>query len=367
MLNRLHKKKAMEINEKTGKNILIFISSLGGGGAERVACRLATELSKRHQVYLIYYVQKEKPYFVSPDVHKIKLSIRFNRLVPGMLRRWYGIICKTVALTWAQYKYKIDTSISFMDGSNLVNVLTRGSCRKIISDRNDPAHKSEATYKDSLFAHRHADYAVFQTCRVQSIYGEIVRDKSCIIPNPTEVSCLVSKYRRKKIITVGRLHKQKNQKMLIAAFALFHKTHPAYHLHIYGEGELWGELHQAAEYYGVKDSVHFEGFKEDVHAAIADAEMFVFSSDYEGLPNALMEAMMMGHACISTSCTGAEELIEDEKNGLLVPVGDVDALCKAMCRLSEKPELRERLGQAAAVTAQAWTTERVVRLWEKIL
>ena len=346
---------------------MIFISSLGGGGAERVACRLATELSKRHNVYLIYYVQKEKTYFVSPSVHKIKLSIRFKRLFPGMLRRWYGIICQAVAVTWVQYKYKIDTSISFMDELNLVNVLSRGRCRKIISDRNDPAHKSEVSYKHSLFAHRHADYAVFQTCRVQSIYGEIAWNKSCIIPNPTEVSCLVSSCREKRIVTVGRLHKQKNQKMLIAAYALFHKTHPAYHLHIYGEGELSNELHQAAEDSGAKDFVHFEGFKEDVHAAIADAEMFVFSSDYEGLPNALMEAMMMGHACISTSFAGAEELIEDGKNGLLVPVGDEEELCKAMLRLSESPELRERLGRAAAFTAQAWTMERVVWLWEKIL
>ena len=357
----------MGINGEIGKNILIFVPSLGGGGAERVACRLATELSKRHQVYLIYYVQEEKTYFVSPAVRKIEFGIPFRKRVPGMLRRWYGIICKTVAVTWAQYKYKIDTSISFMDEMNLVNVLARGSCRKIISDRNDPAHKSEVSLKDSLFAHRHADYAVFQTRRVQSIYGEIVRGKSCIIPNPTEVSCLVSTYRKKKVVTAGRLHKQKNQKMLIAAFALFHKTHPVYHLHIYGEGELWGDLHQAAEYYGVKDSVHFEGFKEDVHTAMADAEMFLFSSDYEGLPNALMEAMMMGHACISTSCAGAEELIEDGKNGLLVPVGDEDALYKAMCRLSENPELRERLGQAATVTAQEWTTDRVARLWERIL
>ena len=357
----------MGISGETGKNILIFVPSLGGGGAERVACRLATELSRRHQVYLIYYVQEEKTYYVSPTVHKIEFSIPFRKRIPAMLRRWYGIICKTVAVTWVQYKYKIDTSISFMDEMNLVNVLTRGSCRKIISDRNDPAHKSEVSLKDSLFAHRHADYAVFQTHRVQSIYGEFVQKKSCIIPNPTEVGCLVSSHSEKKIVTVGRLHKQKNQKMLIAAFALFHKTHPVYHLHIYGEGELSNELHQAAEYSGVKDSVHFEGFKEDVHAAIADAEMFVLSSDYEGLPNALMEAMMMGHACISTSCAGAEELIEEGKNGLLVPVGDEDALCKAMCRLSKNPELREQLGQAAAVTAQAWKTERVARLWERIL
>ena len=76
---------------------------------------------------------------------------------------------------------------------------------------------------------------------------------------------------------------------------------------------------------------------------------------------------MMGHACISTACTGADELIVDGKTGLLVPVGDAAALSGAMCRLSDNPELRERLGKAAAIAAQEWATERVARLWERIL
>lgn len=346
---------------------MFFVPSLGGGGAERVACRLATELSKGHQVYFIYYVHKEKTYFVGPGVHKIEFCVRFERWMPVSIRRWYGILYKAFAVTRAQYKYKIDTSISFMDEMNLVNVLARGRCRKIISDRTDPAHKSKESSRHSRIAHKYADYAVFQTRKVQNMYGMDIRNKSCVIPNPTEVSCMASQFRLKKIVTVGRLHKQKNQRMLIEAFALFHSIHPDYHLHLYGEGELENELCQAAERFEVKDFVHIEGFKEDVHAAIADAEQFVLSSDFEGLPNALMEAMMMGHACISTSCTGADELIEDGKNGLLVPTGDAKALCKAMCRLSDNPVLRERLGRTASVTAQAWTTERVVRLWEEVL
>lgn len=76
---------------------------------------------------------------------------------------------------------------------------------------------------------------------------------------------------------------------------------------------------------------------------------------------------MMGHACISTACTGADELIEHEKTGLLVPVGDVDALFSAMCRLSNDSGLRERLGKAAADAAQAWKQDRVAQMWEAIL
>ena len=349
------------------KNILIFIPSLGGGGAERVACRLANGLSKKHKVYLIYYAHQEQTYYVHPDVQKIEFSVRFRHRCPAKLRKWYDILYKAAAVTLARQKYRIDTCISFMDRLNLVNVLALGSCRVIVSDRNDPVYKTEESMRESLYAHRFADYAVFQTRKAQRMYPEEVGQKSCIIPNPTEVSCYASECRAKKIVTVGRLHKQKNQKMLIRAFALFHKLHSEYHLYIYGEGDLLNELTVHATSYGVGDFVHFEGFRGDVHMAIADAEQFVLSSDYEGLPNALMEAMMMGHACISTACAGSDELINDGKNGLLVPVGDAEALCDAMCRLSDDPELRMHLGEAASVSAEAWRTENVIRLWERIL
>lgn len=103
----------MTITER--KNILIFVSSLGGGGAERVACRLANELSKRHRVYLIYYIHKETSYYVNSKVTKIEFSIRFRKQCPAKLRRWYEILYKIAAVTLARCKYKIDISISFVD------------------------------------------------------------------------------------------------------------------------------------------------------------------------------------------------------------------------------------------------------------
>ena len=245
--------------------------------------------------------------------------------------------------------------------------MTGGKCRKIVSERNDPSCKDEKYRKRALFVNQRADHVVFQTRRVQEMYPEDVRRKSSVVVNPTEVSCKAADVKAKKIVTVGRLHEQKNQKMLLKAFSLYHKDHPDHHLYFYGEGELLQELMQVARNNNISRFVHFEGFKAGVHEAIADAEQFVLSSDYEGLPNALMEAMMMGLACISTACNGSDVLIENEKNGLLVPVGDAEALSKAMCRLSDDPGLRERLGRAAAVTARDWTTERVVRLWETIL
>ncbi len=360
----------MNKQENREKNILILVPSIGGGGAEHVACRLANELCKKYNLYLMYYDHKDKTYFLDSKVNIIDFFVRPDDRWFGRFKkiyRVYALLFQIVKVIQAKYIFRIDTSVSFMAVSSLVNVLAPGKCRTVISERNDPSCKSKCHCLSSLIAHKLADYAVFQNRKVQNMYGEKVRTKSSIIPNPTEVSCFVSEHRLKKIAAVGRLHEQKNHKLLISAFSLFHKTHLEYHLYIYGEGPLLNELKQHAETCGVKDNVHFEGFREDVHAAIADAEQFVLSSDYEGLSNALMEAMMMGHACISTCCTGSDELIEDGKNGLLVPVGDVHAMCEAMCRLSDSVELRKKLGHAAACTAEAWNIDKITRLWEKVL
>ncbi len=352
------------------KNILCLVTSIGGGGAERVACRLASELSKRHHVYLIYYENRTNTYHIDPTVHVLPCltkSISSDYRIIKWLFRKYNTLRQLTMLTVVRIKYNIDSTVSFLRRPNVLNVMAGGKCRRIVSERNDPSCQDERYRKRALFVNQRADHIVFQTKRVQEMYPENIRRKSSVIVNPVEVSCMAASVKAKKIVTVGRLVEQKNQKMLLKAFMLYHKSHPDYHLFLYGKGELLQELKQTAGDYGISEFVHFAGFQADVHNMIADAEQFVFSSDYEGLPNALMEAMMMGHACISTACNGPDVMIDNEINGLLVPIGDAEALSNAMCRLSDDPGLRERLGRAAAVTAQEWKAERVVRLWERIL
>ena len=360
----------MKNNTQKTKNILCLVSSIGGGGAERVVCRIASELSKRHHVYLIYNEHKTNTYHIDPAVHLLpcltKRTSSDYRIIHWLFGK-YNIFRQLTMITAVRTKYNIDSTLSFLRRPNILNVMAAGRGRKIVSERNDPSCQDERYRKRAMFVNQRADHVVFQTKRVQEMYPENVRRKSSVIVNPVEISCMAAAVKAKKIVTVGRLVEQKNQKMLLKAFSLYHKSHPDYHLYLYGEGKLLQELKQTAGIYDISEFVHFEGFKTDIHKAIADAEQFVLSSDYEGLPNALMEAMMMGHACISTSCNGSDVLIENGKNGLLVPVGDLEALCSAMCRLSDDSGLRERLGQAAVVTARDWTTERVVRLWEEIL
>ena len=98
--------------------------------------------------------------------------------------------------------------------------------------------------------------------------------------------------------------------MLIKAFSIFHSLHKNYHLFIYGNEELLNDLKLLAEEKNIQNYVHFEGFCENIHEKIKDAEQFVLSSNYEGMSNALMEAMMMGLPCISTDYSGVGDIIK---------------------------------------------------------
>ena len=95
--------------------------------------------------------------------------------------------------------------------------------------------------------------------------------------------------------------------------------------------------------------------------------MFVLSSDYEGLSNALLEAMMMGLPCISTDCSGSDEVIKDGENGLLIPVGDKEKLVESLAKLIEDDEYRERIGASAKASVEKYKVENIINQWDEVI
>ena len=112
--------------------------------------------------------------------------------------------------------------------------------------------------------------------------------------------------------------------------------------------------------------VHFKGFSRYIHKDIKDAEFFVLSSDFEGLSNALMEAMKIGIPSISINCSGISEIITDNVNGLLVPIKNVITLENAMSHLSENITLKELIKKESIIKSKEWETFRIAKKWEKL-
>ena len=353
------------INPKS-KNILFLISSIGGGGAERVACRLVSEFSKNNNVYLMYFNRKENTYHVSSKVNLIP----FFQEEISTIGKWSDIqdsnLIRILEIEKIKRRYNINITISFLYLPNILNISSAGDGIKILSERNDPEGKGEEYYKDMIDAYEKADKVVFQTNYTKNKFSANVKKKSVIIPNPICVTCFADKIPKKKIVAVGRLVPQKNHELLIKAFGIFHKLNSEYVLNIYGIGPLLEELQSLVKELNLIDSVYFNGFCGDVHEKIKDAEQFVLSSDFEGMPNALMEAMMMGLPCISTNCSGVPEIIEDEKNGILIEKGDISGLARAMLRLSEDKVLREKIRRNGMRKSEEWKLEKIIKKWENI-
>ena len=213
---------------------------------------------------------------------------------------------------------------------------------------------------------------VFQSEGARDFFPEVVKHKSIVIHNSVNVpqdKYPIPAIRERRIINVGRLHPQKNQKLLINAFSKIAKSFPDYTLEIYGDGELHDELQGRINLCGLVDRVILHPSRKDIWDCIYKASLFVLTSDYEGMPNALMEAMALGLPCISTDCRpgGARTLIEDGKNGFVVPLRQTDNLAQAMTLCLSNPELSEKLAVNARKLSETHSEKVLFDKWERFV
>lgn len=170
----------------------------------------------------------------------------------------------------------------------------------------------------------------------------------------------------KTVVSVGRYDPQKNQKALIDAFARVSRTHPDWVLRIYGAGPLHATLAEHISELGLDDQVLLMGPTQQVPEALLASSVFALSSDFEGLPVVLCEAMACGVPCVSVDCgPGIREVIRDEEDGLVVPPHDPDALAAAITRLIDDEELRRRMGSAARENVRRFSVEEIMRRWDE--
>ena len=219
---------------------------------------------------------------------------------------------------------------------------------------------------------RRAAGCVFQTPDQRDFFPEFIRKKSRIILNPINPKFIgnpIPVEREKAVVHSGRLVDFKNQLMLIRAFMIVHETHPDYVLKIFGPDSYDGTKEKLEALICEKqagDYIKLMGGSDQLEKDMINGAVAAFSSDYEGMPNAMLEAMALGLPVVATDCPpgGPRMVITNEENGLLVPVGDEKALAAAMNRLIENKKLAQKLGENAARIGERAGAETIFREWE---
>lgn len=342
----------------------------GAGGAERQITLLANVMAKRgHEVHFLVLAEYCKRYPISDKVIVHDLIYAENE---GL----HPIIGRYMALKRAYKDIKPDITIHYnLQSAYLTLAMPKKIyCKAIYSERGDPYDKEYSGLLGKIrdWTVKGMDGLVFQSEGARDFFDEKIRAKSVVIHNSVEVP--VDKYpvplnRRKCIVSAGRLHEQKNYDLLIDAFAKIASDFPEYELVIYGDGDLRESLQKKIHDYGLNERISLLSACKDLWDKIKDASLFVLSSDFEGMPNALMEAMALGIPSVSTDCRpgGARTLIEDGVNGFVVPRMDIDALAEKMKYVLEHPEVAKTISEGGRKIAETHDEKRTFDKWEEFL
>lgn len=398
-------------HEETGKrpHICLYIGSLQKGGAERVMSNLAEYLYGAGWQVTLVTTYFRPPEFVLPHglwnpetgetygreteevpwgngqriqahpegIRRIYSDPPREELARGRLR---GFCARYRRLRTIWQQEKPDVILSFIGYNNIFAILTSLGLGipTAVSVRSNPAREyaSARLRIPAWILFRRAAGVVLQTQEARSFFPDAIQKKSVILPNAINPDFIRPRYageRENAVVSVGRLDANKNQDYLIRAFAKAHKAHPEYTLHLYGDGPSRADFEALAGQLGIQDAVVFEGIVDGVQDRIANKRIFVLPSREEGMPNALLEAMGAGLACISTDCPcgGPRDLIRDGVNGFLVPVETKDPeqelLTKRLLQLMEDPELTERLGQEAVRVQEEYSPAQINGKWDQYL
>lgn len=398
------------------KQILFVMPVMKGGGAERVAALLLNEFhnsgydceflltSTRVEDSVQRDLNPEIPLNSLADI-KNKQGF-FKKAFLSALRIFSSVICKPFELLKinvpacfarlsfvAQYHTEIEklksviksrpqaTVVSFLQPSIPMTLLAAKGLtnRVVVSERADPYRLLKKRYGYNFIKkyYQRADAVVFQTNDAMAAYPENISKKGTVIFNPIN-NLLPEAYfgeREKYITTFCRISRQKNLPVLVEAFSEFHREFSDYRLKIIGEPQndddraALAETKTLAEKLVITEHIDFHPFSASVHGLIIRDAMYVNSSDYEGMSNAMLEAMAIGMPVVCTDCPigGANAVIRSGENGLLTEVGNAKEMCDAMKKIAADKAFADKLSRNAAEIRYMLSLENTAKKWMELL
>lgn len=363
------------------KKIMFHLNCLEQGGAERVVSNLANQFaSQGYEVIVATQWQGEQEFQLNREVRRIHVGLSAEDECKSRLKK---IFLRIKYLRTLLKQEKPDVAIAFAHNAiyRTLFAALNNKIPTVIAVRINPVGNYDGLVDKLLipFLYRRADGSVFQTAQQRDFFPEFIRRNAAIIINPinskytrVQENPISFEQRSKTIVHSSRIVDFKNQLMLVRAFLRVHEKYPDYDLKLYGPDShdgTWQKLEELIARNRATEYIHLMGPSDSLEKELPKGRIYVLSSDYEGMPNALLEAMALGLPVISTDCPpGAPaDLIEDGVNGLLVPVGDEQALANSIITLIEQPELAQRLGEEATKIRERANVEIIYEQWKTYL
>ena len=344
--------------------VLFITDTMHPGGSERVISVLANQLScKDIDTGIVCFRGDNSFYQLDDKVSVYYAAVETNKATILKRGRWLRHFC---------LKERPDVVIPFMTAVYCLTIfsLLGTNIPIIASERIDP---TTTPWKRKILRWallRFVTHLVVQTESIKSYYSRSLQRRCTVIYNPVDDSFfdLPDVVREMRFINVGRLSAQKNQRMLIDAFASISQDYPDFSLSIYGEGEQEEELKQYIAKKGMSGRVTLKGTSNCMSRELNRSYAFCLSSNFEGMSNAVLEAVCVGTPVITTEVSGIRELITDQVNGFIVPINNGDAFAKAMRKLASDAGLADMMRENNKEKGrEMFRTDSIVSQWLNVI
>lgn len=359
--------------------ILIMNRKYGGvfGGVEYMSTALATAMVERgHEVAFVSLDDEgDTSGAFMYDVPESVLWFKVARQDPAHKAGWGERWSRIRKIRKVMRDWEPDLAIGFQDGAYLSLLLASVGLKLpvIAAERNSPG-RFRYLREDKIKYLRYLSF-LFAACvtiqcpRFQSQYPAFLHKKMAVIPNPIfpvkgKADPKGKKGARKTLLHVGRYAFQKNQALLIEAFAQIADEFPDWDLRLVGDGEDRAQLEELVSTLKCKDQIILAGYHKDTSEAYKNAQLFALPSRWEGFPNALAEAMSYGLPAVGlASCDGVSDLIKNGETGLLA---DEAGLSSALAKMMNDPDLRQDYGNLALEAVKSYSPATIYGMWEHL-
>ncbi len=355
--------------------IAFVIATMTSGGAERVAATLCNAWAESgHEVHLITFGRPGTAPHYAVDSRVMRHDLDLLRHSRSLVRFALDNIRRVIVLRRSLCAIAPDVTLSFMPEASVIALLAGVGQRwsTVVSERVHPAYVPLARIAGAMrrLTYPRAATVVAQTAVIADYVKRQFGARAVALPNPIDLRAFRPRAEepvvrsRRRILSIGRLDRQKGFDVLIDAFAKLALSHPEWELVIFGHGDQRAMLEQQIAERGLGDQVRLPGVTTAIAAELQEADLYIHASRFEGYPNAVVEALACGCPVIATDSPGAvREILQDGAYGQLVKVDDVEGLAVAMISVMADANLRRAMRRKAPEAVAELSVDRIAAHW----